>query len=195
MRGLIDVTECYYGFPIALSYPHFHDGDPRLISQVDGLSPNKTLHSSYFMINALSGLPLKLSVKFQINMAMGEIGGVVSCDRFSNIVLPALWFEITMYKLPTSLRNRFLLYLHYLQIFDRLLRYGLLVCGGLLLIFPVVRATFMISNLFVPSYDISRNLHPYTETCKNPNRKRSILKKKSSEREKGTICEKEQFLA
>ncbi|XP_062544964.1 scavenger receptor class B member 1 isoform X4 [Armigeres subalbatus] len=93
-RGLIDVTDCYYGFPIALSYPHFYDGDPALLTKIRGLHPNESLHSSYFMINSISGLPLQLSVKFQINMAMGDISNMAECERFANIVIPTLWFEI-----------------------------------------------------------------------------------------------------
>lgn len=53
-RGLIDVAECYYGFPIALSYPHFYDADPKIKAAVDGLKDDQELHESYFMINRVS---------------------------------------------------------------------------------------------------------------------------------------------
>ena len=53
-RGLIDVTSCYYGFPIALSYPHFMDADPSLLEEVDGSQPNRSQHESYFLINPVS---------------------------------------------------------------------------------------------------------------------------------------------
>lgn len=52
-QGLIDVTDCYYGFPIALSYPHFYDADPELLTKIKGLHPNGSMHGSFFMINAL----------------------------------------------------------------------------------------------------------------------------------------------
>lgn len=53
-RGLIDVTDCYYGFPIALSYPHFLDADEKVQNMTEGTHPNRTKHETYFMINRVS---------------------------------------------------------------------------------------------------------------------------------------------
>lgn len=52
--GLLDVSDCYYGFPIALSYPHFLNSDPKLLEDVEGSSPNATAHETYFMIQPVS---------------------------------------------------------------------------------------------------------------------------------------------
>nr|CAI5839718.1 unnamed protein product [Callosobruchus analis] len=61
-RGLLDVRGCYYGFPIALSYPHFLDGDlPALTANVTGPKPDAAKHRSYFVIQPDSGLPIELS--------------------------------------------------------------------------------------------------------------------------------------
>ncbi|XP_055541324.1 scavenger receptor class B member 1-like isoform X2 [Wyeomyia smithii] len=63
--GLIDVTDCYYGFPIALSYPHFLDGDQHLLEKINGLQPNQSLHRSFFMINpTMMQLPISLRNRF-----------------------------------------------------------------------------------------------------------------------------------
>ncbi|XP_021699992.1 scavenger receptor class B member 1 isoform X2 [Aedes aegypti] len=193
-RGLIDVTDCYYGFPIALSYPHFHDSDPSLLTKVIGLHPNESLHSSFFMINAVSGLPLKLSVKFQINMAMGDISNMAECERFANIVIPTLWFEITMLQLPRGLRNRFLFYLKYLRIFDRIMYFLLLVGGSLLLLYAVIRVALSVS-LSLTSNNISRKNKKISksERCAE-NRRHSLLKNNSSKLEKGSVQEREHFL-
>lgn len=48
--GLLDVNECYYGFPIGLSYPHFLDADPSLGEMVDGLIPDRRKHESYAVV-------------------------------------------------------------------------------------------------------------------------------------------------
>lgn len=48
-----------------------------------------------------SGLPLELSVKMQINMAMREVSHMAHVEQFSNLVVPMLWFEIV------SIYNRF----------------------------------------------------------------------------------------
>lgn len=52
--GLVDVTDCYYGFPISLSFPHFMDGDKHLQTDITGLEPNKEKHSSEFIIQPVS---------------------------------------------------------------------------------------------------------------------------------------------
>lgn len=63
-EGLVDVTDCYYGFPIALSYPHFLDADPALLENVSGgISPDRSKHESYFVINPVSFFPKELNRK------------------------------------------------------------------------------------------------------------------------------------
>lgn len=57
-RGLIDVTDCYYGFPIALSYPHFMDADEKVRNMTEGMYPDIKKHESYFMINRVSFIKL-----------------------------------------------------------------------------------------------------------------------------------------
>lgn len=53
-RGLLDVHGCYYGFPIALSAPHFHNNDPILKAKVEGVYPDEEKHGSYFVIEPVS---------------------------------------------------------------------------------------------------------------------------------------------
>jgi len=48
--GLLDVTHCYYGFPISLSFPHFMNGDLGLQQNITGVSPDPVKHSSAFVI-------------------------------------------------------------------------------------------------------------------------------------------------
>lgn len=38
------------GAPVYISNPHFYLADPNLLEEVEGLSPNKSLHESYFKI-------------------------------------------------------------------------------------------------------------------------------------------------
>lgn len=52
--GLLDISECYYGFPIALSYPHFLDTDSNVADSIVGMSPNRSKHESYFYIQPVS---------------------------------------------------------------------------------------------------------------------------------------------
>ncbi|XP_055908246.1 scavenger receptor class B member 1 isoform X2 [Eupeodes corollae] len=145
-RGLIDVTDCYYGFPISLSYPHFMDSDPGLTNNVTGLKPNRSEHSSHFVIQPESGLPLELSVKIQINMHMRNVRSMNKVERFSDLTFPMLWFEITMMELPPSLATRFNFYLNILPYIDILGFWGGLIAGIVCLFFAIKRATMKISN-------------------------------------------------
>ena len=50
-NGFIDVSSCYYGFPLVITNPHFLGVDPELVKHIDGLKPEKAKHNSYFYVN------------------------------------------------------------------------------------------------------------------------------------------------
>ncbi|XP_013176595.1 PREDICTED: scavenger receptor class B member 1-like isoform X1 [Papilio xuthus] len=143
-EGLIDVTDCYYGFPIALSYPHFYKGDDVLFSKVEGLTPNKEDHETRFWIQPDSGLPLDVSSKFQINMALDDISMITNTERFSNMYLPMLWFDIRMYSLTPSLEQRFNLYLNVLPVVEKCAMYFCFIIGAALILITTYILTFKI---------------------------------------------------
>lgn len=87
------MTDCYYGFPIALSYPHLLDADESILDRIEGMNPVEESHRSHIWIQPKSGLPLEVAVKFQINMALGDLDAMHGAKSFSNMVLPLLWFE------------------------------------------------------------------------------------------------------
>ncbi|KAL1139374.1 hypothetical protein AAG570_006358 [Ranatra chinensis] len=148
--GLLDVKACYYGFPIALSYPHFYQSDERLVDDVDGINPSQEAHETYFVINDESGLPLNLSVKMQINMAFGDISGIANVKRFSNKVLPMLWTDITMASLPPSMIRRFYLYLQVGPVVQALATYLFLI-GGISFILLSIACALVIPRLSLVS--------------------------------------------
>ncbi|XP_046683600.1 scavenger receptor class B member 1-like isoform X1 [Homalodisca vitripennis] len=141
--GLIDVTDCYYGFPIALSYPHFMEADETLIDSVEGIRPNPDIHSTHFIVNPESGLPLQLSVKMQINMALGDLNNIANCKLFSHTVLPMLWTDIYFDELPTSMATRFYIYLRVGPIAQTIFTYLFLI-GGMSFILLSLASAFCI---------------------------------------------------
>ncbi|XP_036321468.1 scavenger receptor class B member 1 isoform X2 [Rhagoletis pomonella] len=146
-QGLIDVTDCYYGFPISLSYPHFMHGDPGLLNNITGLEPNEEKLSSAFVVQPQSGLPLSISAKVQINMHFDDMNAFRQVSRFSHLTVPMLWFDIMMPELPESLDTRFNFYLNILPYLDIIGYWGSLVVGIALLLYAVTRATLRMSNL------------------------------------------------
>ena len=135
--GLIDVTDCYYGFPIALSYPHFYKTDPSVLEAVDGLVPRADLHESYAFVQPKAGLPVKLAFRFQINMALQNIAHMARVEKFDNFILPLLWFEIGMEGLPSSMTMRFWFYLNVLPVVQDVSTYFLLFVSIILMIASV----------------------------------------------------------
>lgn len=142
--GLLDVRGCYYGFPIALSNPHFLDADPITTAKVEGMNPKRENHTSYFVIQPFSGLPLDVNVRFQINMALGNIKTIANCDRFDNMVLPLLWAEMKMEGLPDYLSTRFQLYINILPKTTEILQYFFVVSGFCALFYSIYK--FIVSR-------------------------------------------------
>lgn len=143
-EGLIDVSDCYYSFPIALSYPHFYKGDEVLFSKVEGLAPNQEKHETSFWIQPDTGLPLDVSSKFQINMALGDLSNIDHTEKFSNMYLPLLWFDIRMFSLPPNLEQRFQLYINILPVAEQAAMYILFITGTVLILLTIYILTFKV---------------------------------------------------
>ncbi|KRT82644.1 hypothetical protein AMK59_3893 [Oryctes borbonicus] len=139
--GLLDVHECYYGFPIALSYPHFLDADQSLAEMVDGLKPDRRKHESYMVLQPESGLPLDLAVRYQINMALNNVDKIEHVKKFSNMVIPMLWTENRLYTLPPSLASRFQLYLNVLPLVVQASLYTLFTIGVIFIVISLRKFT------------------------------------------------------
>lgn len=84
----------FAGFPIALSYPHFYMANPIISEKIEGLNADPAKHESYFYIQPRSGSPVDLAFRFQINMALQDISRISQVEKFANVILPLLWFEI-----------------------------------------------------------------------------------------------------
>ncbi|XP_038072323.1 scavenger receptor class B member 1-like isoform X2 [Patiria miniata] len=92
-RGLMRVDPCRFETPIALSNPHFFDGDPSLAGGVDGLSPNADRHRNYFSIEPILGMPFKLRMRLQINQYVQQVSGVWQTANVKTMYMPGFWFE------------------------------------------------------------------------------------------------------
>ncbi|XP_064553706.1 scavenger receptor class B member 1 isoform X1 [Drosophila montana] len=165
--GLIDVTDCYYGFPISLSFPHFMNGDVGLVENITGMQPDPEKHSSAFVIQPESGLPLSLSVKVQINMHFKDLKNYPQVSQFSHLTAPMLWFEIMMPKLPDELDSRFSFYLNILPLVNPLGFWGALVLGVGLLVYAITRATLHMSSFTRQATNISDSKYARANLLQN----------------------------
>ena len=91
-RGVFSIGQCQLGAPIYVSLPHFLDADEYYLEQVDGLKPNKSLHSFYIDVEStLHSVPVNARARLQLNVATPEL-------RFRNIpnaMIPVLWQEVS----------------------------------------------------------------------------------------------------
>ncbi|XP_046384513.1 scavenger receptor class B member 1-like [Ischnura elegans] len=147
--GLIDAESCYYGFPIALSYPHFYQGEESLVEAVQGIKPIEEEHASYFYVQPDVGLPLRMAARSQINMAVREMTGIRRVERFRNMVIPLLWTELRMDGLPAPLAARFYLLLHVLPVAQTIAIALLLVFGVLGTGFAVIRRPILMDTTMI----------------------------------------------
>ncbi|KAF9408617.1 hypothetical protein HW555_011754 [Spodoptera exigua] len=112
-EGFVDVSNCYYGFPISLSKPHMMDTDPVQQSYFSGMKPDPKKHGSHFELEPTIGAPLSFSIKIQINLAVRMNEGNPITAPFKDKVLPIMWFALYCNQPPsevTSLLRLRLLY-------------------------------------------------------------------------------------
>ncbi|KOB64394.1 Uncharacterized protein OBRU01_24345, partial [Operophtera brumata] len=77
-------------------------------------------------------------------MALGDISSINNCERFANMYLPMLWFDIRMYGLPPSMEQRFQLYLNILPVVEQAIMYFAFLTGSLLTLVTIYILTFKI---------------------------------------------------
>ena len=92
---LMDISYCKQDAPIFISKPHFLDALKHL-ENITGLEPSKEKHESWMDVEPWTGIPLKASVKFQVNIETqpepAPPAGLYNMTYPSKIV-PLLWFE------------------------------------------------------------------------------------------------------
>jgi len=91
-EGMFNVSACQGDAPMLLSWPHFYGGDPTLLEQVEGLSPNKEKHQFGIDILPQLGVGLRAAIRLQINIFI-EVDGVAKLANATDAFLPIVWFD------------------------------------------------------------------------------------------------------
>lgn len=92
--GMLDLSNCTFGIPIALSRTHFLNSDPRLYEKIDGMRPDPKKHDSTFVVDPKMGLELATQLSLQLNMVLGDISFSSSGNRFSNMTVPIAYIQV-----------------------------------------------------------------------------------------------------
>ncbi|XP_047228818.1 scavenger receptor class B member 1 isoform X3 [Girardinichthys multiradiatus] len=91
--GLLNVSSCRHNSPVFISHPHFFNADPVLLDYVLGLHPTEEEHGLFIDIHPLTGVPLNVSIRLQLNLYMKRVSGITETGKISEVVMPMLWFE------------------------------------------------------------------------------------------------------
>ncbi|KAL4711604.1 hypothetical protein ACJJTC_003621 [Scirpophaga incertulas] len=92
--GFVDVSNCYYGFPISLSKPHFLDTDPVQTSHYEGLKPDPERHVSTLDLEPTMGIPLAFKSMFQVNVAVRMNAGNTVTMLLKDKIVPIMWISL-----------------------------------------------------------------------------------------------------
>ncbi|XP_061704375.1 scavenger receptor class B member 1-like isoform X2 [Cydia pomonella] len=92
--GFVDISGCYYGFPISLSKPHFMDVDPVQASYYTGMNPDPEKHTTKIDVEPILGVPLSFYSKIQVNMAVRTSPGNPLTSPLKDKVLPLVWLQL-----------------------------------------------------------------------------------------------------
>lgn len=90
--GMFNVSQCQGGAPMLLSWPHFYNGDSWLVSQVEGLRPDKDKHEFGVDILPELGVGLRAAIRMQINIFI-EVSGVNQLANATDAFVPIVWFD------------------------------------------------------------------------------------------------------
>lgn len=104
LKGIGDISPCYYGVPLSISQPHFLNADAKLLEDVVGLSPDPSKHNFYAVIHPESGLVLEGKFRLQLNLNVPDNAFNYKTRPYDNLVMPLLWLELSIDGPPTLFR-------------------------------------------------------------------------------------------
>ncbi|KAJ8339526.1 hypothetical protein SKAU_G00363120 [Synaphobranchus kaupii] len=91
--GLLNVSSCRQHSPVFISHPHFYNADPVLRNFVLGLDPTEHDHGLFIDIHPVTGVPMNVSIRLQLNLYIKQVEGITETGEISEVMMPMIWFE------------------------------------------------------------------------------------------------------
>lgn len=91
--GVMNASECLYGSPAFVSFPHFYAADPYYLNQIEGLNPSRDKHEFYITLEPTTGIPLDVAIRFQMNMLIRPIPNIFLYKYAPYMFFPIAWYE------------------------------------------------------------------------------------------------------
>lgn len=76
LPGVQNISDCRFGAPVFVSFPHFYLADPSYVNAVDGIRPQASLHEFSLALEPKTGIPLDVAARLQINILLQPIPGI-----------------------------------------------------------------------------------------------------------------------
>ncbi|KAG0713999.1 Lysosome membrane protein 2 [Chionoecetes opilio] len=89
--SMINVAPCRKGAPVVVSTPHFYQGDPEDLLQVQGLAPREQEHETFLDVEPNTGVVFRAAKRIQVNLVMSQYGDLPAFRGLPQVILPVLW--------------------------------------------------------------------------------------------------------
>ena len=98
MKGVANISSCFFGVPVFLSFPHFLYGSNDLVQAFKGLHPDEKKNKFYMDYEPSLGLPLAGSARAQLNILVERDPNVKALSKLKHdkIYWPLVWLSITV---------------------------------------------------------------------------------------------------
>lgn len=74
--GVYNVSDCRFGAPVFISYPHFYLADPSYAEAIDGLNPSKEKHEFSMVLEPNTGIPVEVTARMQLNILLQPVPNI-----------------------------------------------------------------------------------------------------------------------
>ncbi|OTF78345.1 hypothetical protein BLA29_008353 [Euroglyphus maynei] len=91
--GYTDMSGCFNGLPMALSFRHFY-GSRILNGQIYGFDPNWDKHGSHIDIESTVGLPLEVNIQLQFNIMTRNLPNFGSLRKIRSKMMPFFAIDV-----------------------------------------------------------------------------------------------------
>lgn len=92
LDGGMELWECQ-GAPVVISMPHFYLANEIYQNGVDGLKPDKSLHTMFLDVEPMSGVLLHAAKKAQVNIFIRPIDQISLTANLPTALMPVLWMD------------------------------------------------------------------------------------------------------
>ncbi|BES94483.1 Scavenger receptor [Nesidiocoris tenuis] len=91
--GARSISQCRFGAPAFISYPHFYKADESYLKKITGMHPKEELHQFNIALHKVTSIPVEVNGRLQINILAKKIDGLRFFNGLPNAYMPMMWFN------------------------------------------------------------------------------------------------------